>query len=259
MRRIFSCCLVAGAVSVLGPGAAWARTHGSVSGTISSITGSTITIQSAGTHTGVVNELVAAANKVTKQDTPYVYGGGHAHAGTASIGIPGRGYNGHRVGFDCSGSVAAVLAGAGLWTPGSGVPSEAWMITELLGAGLIARGAGTGPVEVTLYDDPGVHIFMNIDGRFFGTSDGGGGGDARGGAGWLNDGAPLAYSPAYKRYHFLASALSGTAGAGHPITFATGAAGLATYALGERVRVAFTEANTGVMTAASMSVLGAAG
>jgi hypothetical protein len=230
---------------------------GSVTGTVSSITGSTFTIQTSGSHTGVINELIAAANRVTGEDTPYVYGGGHAHAGAASIGIPGPGYNGHRVGFDCSGSVAAVLAGADLWAPGSGVPSEAGMITQLLGEGLIARGAGTGPLEVTLYDDPGVHIFMNIDGRFFGTSDGDGGGDRRGGAGWLNDGAPLAYSRAYKRYHFLPSALRGSAGAGHPVTFSTG--GLAAAAVGEKVRVSYTEAATGIMAATAISVLSPAG
>ena len=38
---------------------------------------------------------------------------------------------------------------------------------------MIAPGVGKGPLEVTLWDHPTVHIFMNIDGRFFGTSDGG--------------------------------------------------------------------------------------
>ena len=53
--------------------------------------------------------LTAAANSVTAGDFPYVYGGGHAEAGIASIGIKGPGYNGRRIGLDCSGSVAAVL------------------------------------------------------------------------------------------------------------------------------------------------------
>ena len=115
-------------------------------------------------------------------------------AGIASIGIKGPGYNGRRIGFDCSGSVAAVLAGAGVWQPTSGVPNDAGIIAELTSEHLIARGAGRGASEVTLYDDPGVHIFMNIDGHFFGTSDGGGGGNPAGGAGWLDDGAPDATS-----------------------------------------------------------------
>ena len=66
-----------------------------------------------------------------------------------------------------------------------------------------------------LYDDPGVHIFMNVDGRFFGTSDGGGGGDAKGGAGWLYDGAPDAFTTYYRCYHLLATVLRGSTNAGH--------------------------------------------
>ena len=49
---------------------------------------------------------------------------------------------------------------------------------------------------------PAGHIFMNIDGRFFGTSDGAGGGSAKGGAGWLDDGAPDSLRPAFRQYHF---------------------------------------------------------
>ena len=55
---------------------------------------------------------------------------------------------------------------------GSGVPNDAGVISYLRQRGEIAPGAGDGPQEVTLYDDPDVHIFMNINGRFFGTSDG---------------------------------------------------------------------------------------
>jgi hypothetical protein len=99
--------------------------HGSVPGTITALSGSSFTIQTAGRRTGVVNALTAAAAYVTSQDYPYVYGGGHAQAGIASIGINGPGYNGKRAGYDCSGSVVAVLAGAGLWPAGGGVPNDA--------------------------------------------------------------------------------------------------------------------------------------
>ena len=81
------------------------------------------------------------------------------------------------------------------------------------------RVNGTGPVAVTLYDHRGVHIFMNIDGRFFGTSDGAGGGNRRGGAGWLDDGAPDASSRVYKPYHFLPTVLRGSTSTGHILTF----------------------------------------
>ncbi|MHB1834927.1 MAG: hypothetical protein ACYCXW_08170, partial [Solirubrobacteraceae bacterium] len=163
-----------------------------VSGTVTAAGGGSFTVQTGGREMSVIAALTTAANAVTRQDLPYVYGGGHAQAGTASIGIRGPGYNGHRIGYDCSGSVAAVLSGGNLWQPGSGVPSDAGIIAQLRSEHLIERGAGTGAQEVTLYDNPGVHIFMNIDGRFFGTSDGGAGNPSqrRGGAGWLNDGAP---------------------------------------------------------------------
>ncbi len=194
-------------------------TQGWVTGRISAVTGDSFTIRTAGSRTGLVNALAAAATRVTRQDYPYVYGGGHQSAGTASVGLPGPGYNGHRIGYDCSGSVAAVLVAGGLWPTGAGVPSEAGMISELTAQGLIAPGPGRGPVEVTLYDDPGVHLFMNIDGRYFGTSDGGGGGDPRGGAGWLDDGAPDSWSSAYNLYHFVPSVLNGRGSSGYAVTF----------------------------------------
>lgn len=87
---------------------------GSATGTVVAVSSSSFTIQTAGRRIGVVNAMSAAANGITRRDYPYVYGGGHAQAGTPSIGIRGPGYNGRRVGFDCSGSVAAVLASAGL-------------------------------------------------------------------------------------------------------------------------------------------------
>ena len=62
-----------------------------------------------------------------------------------------------------------MLADAGVWPAGSGVPADNGVIAQLRSEHLIARGTGT----VTLYDGPGVHIFMSIEGRFFGTSDGG--------------------------------------------------------------------------------------
>ena len=151
-----------------------------VTGTITSTGSYSFTVQTPGRPTGVLAALTTAANKITAEDYPYVWGGGHGEAGIASVGEKGPGYNGKRRGYDCSGSVAAVLSGAGLWPAGAGVPNDAGVIQYLRQHGEIAPGAGDGPGEVTLYDDPGVHIFMNINGRFFGTSDGGGGGDKQG-------------------------------------------------------------------------------
>jgi hypothetical protein len=79
-------------------------------------------------------------------------------------------------------------------TAGMPVPNDAGIIAVLRRQKLIARGVGHGPNAVTFWDKPGVHIFVSIDGRAFGTSDGGAGSPSRrhGGAGWLDDGTPVA-------------------------------------------------------------------
>jgi hypothetical protein len=231
---------------------------GTLTGAVVGLNGATFTIQSNGRRMGVVNALTAAANAVTQGDYPYVWGGGHAAAGVAGVGAPGPGHNGRRVGFDCSGSVAAVLAGAGLWPAGGGVPNDAGVIAYLKAEHLIARGAGTAPVEVTLYDDPGVHIFMNINGRFFGTSDGSVGGNPKGGAGWLYDGAWDATSRAFHKWHFLPSVLRDRTTYGHDFTFVgTAVQGLASVlGLGDRVRVGYAQNSAGGMSASALSWIG---
>jgi hypothetical protein len=229
--------------------------RGVVTGRIIYLDGSSFIVRTAGRSTGVVNALTATANEITQRNYPYVYGGGHSHAGTPSTGIKGPGYNGRRVGYDCSGSVAAVLAGGGLWRAGSGVPADSGVISELRGRHLIAKGAGKGPVAVTLYDDPGVHIFMNIDGRFFGTSAGASAGDRAGGAGWLGTYAPDATTHIYKRWHFLPRVLRGSTKAGHDVTFQLGRAPsfAGILAEGETVRVGYSESQAGIMQATSVA------
>jgi len=236
--------------------------HATATGHVIVVAGDSITIQTAGAaRAGVVNRLVATADRITSEDYPYVWGGGHAEAGVASTGIAGGpGYNGRTKGFDCSGSVAAVLAGADLWAPGSGVPSDAGVISELRGEGLIEPGAGTGANEVTLYDDPGVHIFMSINGQYFGTSDGGSGNpnQKRGGAGWLYDGAPDATSSAFRRYHFVPRVLSGAAGASRTMTFVLGSRSgpITQFLTGDEVRVSYEELASGTMVALTAALHG---
>ena len=82
---------------------------------VTALTPNSFTIESSAAQSGVIEALTNTADAIAKDDYPYVWGGGHALAGIASVGIRGPGYNGRRIGFDCSGSVAAVLAGAGLW------------------------------------------------------------------------------------------------------------------------------------------------
>jgi hypothetical protein len=225
--------------------------QGQASGAVIAVARGSFAIEAPAGRMSVVNALTAAANTVTAGDFPYVYGGGHAEAGIASIGIKGPGYNGRRIGFDCSGSVAAVLSGAGIWQVASGVPNDAGIIAQLLSEHLIARGAGRGANEVTLYDDPGVHIFMNIDGNFFGTSDGGGGANPAGGAGWLNDGAPDAHSRIYKAYHLLPSLLGEQTTFARIFTFQAGAqpSVVKGLELGGEVQVSYTQAPNGRLTA----------
>jgi hypothetical protein len=245
-------------LAVLMPSTALASTHGTVTGRITYLSSSVVTIQTGGREMGVVNAMTRTANALSGRVYPYVYGGGHAEAGVASIGIRGPGYNGRRKGYDCSGSVAAVLAGGGLWAPGSGVPNDYGIVVQLLHEHLIARGVGKAPNAVNLYDDPNYHIFMSIDGRFFGTSDGGGG-NAKGGPTWLYDGAPDTYSHAYHAYHVLPSVLRNRTSYGHSYTFNTyrDPALMAGAELGDKVRLAYSEARNGAMTATAISWVGA--
>jgi hypothetical protein len=140
------------------------------------------------------------------------------------------------------------------------VPNDAWVIRELLAQGIIAREAGAPPDEVTLYDDPGVHIFMNIDGRFFGTSDGGGGGSRRGGPSWLADGAPEASSHVFKQYHVLPSVLRDRTTYGHSLSFLTGASAqlAAGVQAGDKVHVGYTETKSGGMSLQALTFVGSA-
>jgi hypothetical protein len=226
-------------------------------GTVVALGWSSFTIHIRGRPMSVVRALTAAANAVARGDYPYVYGGGHAEAGTASIGIKGPGHNGRRVGFDCSGSVGAVLAGAALLPAGMPVPNDAGIISALRRQKLIARGVGRGAGAVTFWDKPGVHIFMSINGQNFGTSDGGAGNPAQahGGAGWLNDGAPDAANPAFKAYHLVGSELHATTVYGPTLTFQTGRAYdlLEGVALGDKLRVSYTPDRDGTLTAGDVT------
>jgi hypothetical protein len=246
-RLLASVCALACAGLI--PAAAHAATgQGALTGRITYVGSSTLTVQTAGKSVGVITALTRAASALAAGQWPYVWGGGHAEAGVASLGGRGPGSNGHRRGFDCSGSVAAVLSGAGLWPAGAGVPSDLGVIRQLVAHGLIARGPGRAPNAVDLYDHPGVHIFMSINGRFFGTSDGGGG-NRRGGPTWLDDTAWDSYSRAFRRYHFVPSVLRNRTIYGHSYTFQTFAHPELVYGaeLGDKVTVNYAQWNTGSM------------
>jgi hypothetical protein len=258
MRRLLSTVLCGAGLALAVPVGAAAtpakviinNTPARATGTIVSLDWSSFTIRAGGRQMSTLSALRHAADAVTAGGYPYVYGGGHEQAGTASIGIKGPGFNGRRIGFDCSGSVGAVLSGAGLWAPGSGVPADNGVITQLRQEHLLASGTGT----VTLYDKPRVHIFMNIDGRYFGTSDGGAGSalNPHGGAGWLDDGASDAASHAFKRYHLIASALEAPTVYGPTLTFRADASLLDDLQLGDRLRVTYLQRGNGTLVAESI-------
>jgi hypothetical protein len=241
----------AGIAGTLFATSAQAAQSGQVSGSVTSLEGGQLTIQTPGRAVGVLNALATAATRIENDNFPYVWGGGHGEAGVAGKGEKGPGFNGKRIGYDCSGAVAAVLVAGGLWPEGQSVPNDGGVIDYLLSRKLIAPGAGTGPAEVTLYDDPGVHIFMNIDGRFWGTSDGAGGGDPNGGPGWLNDGAWDVTNKHFRRYHFVASVLKAKTIAGYSFTFDLGpqTESLPGLTAGMKVGISYSTSKYGTMVA----------
>ncbi len=241
------------------PAAAGATTGTlTVRGKLQLLGSSDFVVQTAGRPRGVTRALISTANKLAAKDYPYVWAGGHAQAGVPSVGSKGPGYNGRRRGFDCSGSVAAVLAGADLWPAGGGVPGDAGVISELQSRHMLARGAGQGPTQVTLYDDPGVHIFMSINGRFFGTSAGGGDGDSKGGPGWLDGSTPDAFSRTYKRYHLLSSVVHGRI-SGQSIAFRPGTLQslIGEFQVGEPMSVSYRATRYGTLVASGVAYPGA--
>jgi hypothetical protein len=139
-----------------------------------------------------------------------------------------------------SGSVAAVLADAGLWPAGAGVPAGNGVIRQLRREKLIARGAGSGPDAVTFYDDPGVHISMSIGGRLFGAA-----------------GRSAGRSHAFRQWHLLPSVLARRTTydriLGVRTAAGSGPASSAGLAIGESVSVVYTRAASGGLTAIQVS------
>lgn len=119
-----------------------------------------------GFATGGIAAGIAEANAINAKHYNYEWGGGHNAAFSPTHGT-GHG-SGPGVGYDCSGSVSAVLHAMGVL----GLPEVA---SEFMSYGL------PGPGPVSLYASP-THVFMSIDGKFFGTH----GAD---GAGWYDGSA----------------------------------------------------------------------
>jgi len=116
----------------------------------------------------VITQLVQAAQHLSAQNYPYVWGGGHQTIGQPSTGIPGPGYNGTRVGFDCSGFVEAILYYAGILPStfqGDDRTIFNWLQNNLQGS--FVPGQGSGTPECTVFDIPGEHIYIRINGTYY--------------------------------------------------------------------------------------------
>ncbi len=155
----------------------------------------------------VIAAMISEATTIANQKLPYEFGGGHAACGTPSPATqPDSGNEGPAgtAGFDCSAAVCAVLAAGGLWKEGAPVPGDADVISELRAKGLILPGAGASgnPPECTLFDQPGHHIYMRLNGQYWGTW--AGGSDTPGGGGWCASGFPM---PGFIPYHVPQSIL----------------------------------------------------
>lgn len=154
-----------------------------------------------GGNTTVIDAITSSAATINNANFPYVWGGGHAHAGT-----PDTGTGGSKIGYDCSGSVAAVLSGAGVVTPGQSIGRDDSLVATLVQQGFLQPGGGTGSPEVSIFDNPGQHIFMRINGQYFGTADATGHlpGTSLQGAGWIANGSPGTFN----QYHVPPAILS---------------------------------------------------
>ncbi|MGO9977136.1 MAG: hypothetical protein ACLP01_30900 [Solirubrobacteraceae bacterium] len=236
------------------------REVGEASGSILAVGASSLLIQRPARRLTAIAAMQAAADDITQADYTYVWGGGHQLAGLADVGDveQGSGANGTNIGYDCSGAVGAVLEAGGLWPAGTGVPNDAGVIADLLASGVIAAGAGSGQPEVTLYDYPNVHIFMNINGIFFGTSDGQDGNAAQpeDGAGWLTDDHPDTSNKVFKQYHVLPSLLTPTVTYAPTLAVAASKSLLKGATVGQGVQVGYTETPAGTPVAHKVTLAG---
>lgn len=127
--------------------------------------GSSITVTSqnakgmaptAGGGSSLTSKFRQAANKIDAQHLPYSWGGGHGGKTAPGAGVP----------LDCSGAVSSVL----------GInPRVSGQFAKFGSPGVAPGGKG-----VTVFSN-GHHVFMMIDGHYFGTS----GTNPKGGAGWI--------------------------------------------------------------------------
>lgn len=129
--------------------------------------------------------MISRASEISNKNYPYAWGGGHKSVGKPSIGEPGgpEGSSGS-IGFDCSGSVLAVLAAGEFVPTGSSFGTSGEMVHVYGHIG--EPGPSPEGKGVTVYANA-EHEWMTINGRYFST--GGSSKNSKGGAGWGGEGA----------------------------------------------------------------------
>jgi cell wall-associated NlpC family hydrolase len=122
--------------------------------------------------------MISRASEISNKNYPYSYGGGHPSVGTPSMGTEHESGGALVNGFDCSGSVLAVLAAGGFVPTGSsfGTSGEMMHVYGSIGE----PGPGPKGKGVTIYANS-EHEWMTINGRYFST---GWNKNPKGGAGW---------------------------------------------------------------------------
>jgi hypothetical protein len=126
----------------------------------SSATGKSGSAASAAGSGTAMAAMIKEATKLTNAKDPYVWAGGHT-----TLGVPTSG------GFDCSGSVSAVLGAGGFLSS----PQDTQSLRQALGKSVLP-GKGSGNPECTIWINSTVaprHTFMRLNGQYFGTSVGG--------------------------------------------------------------------------------------
>lgn len=125
-----------------------------------------------------LDEMISRASEISNKNYPYAFGGGHPHVGTPSMGTEHESGGSFVNGFDCSGSVLAVLAAGGFVPTGSsfGTSGEMGHVYGNIGK----PGPGPKGKGVTIYWNA-EHEWMTINGRYFST---GWNKNPNGGAGW---------------------------------------------------------------------------
>ena len=121
----------------------------------------------------LMDRVITIANWIGAQRYHYCFGGGHVQPARPSHGQwcvdeEGRHVSGNRwYGLDCSGSVSMLLQHAG------------WSVTTRESGAYVGWGEPGKGRRLTIWANDG-HVFLEIDGRFWGTS----GGNWSSGPGW---------------------------------------------------------------------------